>query len=84
MWLRAKHAVQLPILKSYVQKFLSNQSNAIEYLQVILENMKIQGESLVRHFTYHLSKISGVEQLKNLLQAIDELVWYLSPHSEKL
>lgn len=46
--------------------------------------MKIQGESLVRHFTYHLSKISGVEQLKNLLQAIDELVWYLSPHSEKL
>ena len=86
----AKNKEQLPAIKSYVQKFLSNQSTATEYLQAILENTKIQGKSVLLNalLIICLSKIRGVhsqniEQLKNLLQAIAELVWCLSPHSKK-
>ena len=57
----------------------------------MLENIKIQDKPFLSDtfFVIFQSQISGVrsqnvEQLKNLLQAIVELVWYLSPHSQKL
>ena len=63
----AKNAEQLPTLKSYVQKFLSNESSTIEYLQPILENMTIQGKSLLFDTLLIIcqSKISGVRSKDN-------------------
>ena len=91
LWPWAKNAEQIPTLKSHIQKFLCDQSNAIDYLEAIIENTKIQSKSLLFDSLLIIcqSKITGVrsqdvEQLKNLLQAIAELIWYLSRIQKKL
>ena len=80
-WPRSKNGEQIPTLKSYIQKFLCDQSTTMEYLEAIIENTKIQSKSILFDSLLIIcqSKITGarsqdVEQLKNLLQAIVELI----------
>ena len=62
LWPRAKNAKQKPTLKSYMQKFLCDQSTAIEYLDAIIENIKRTSKSLLFDCLLIIcqSKITGV------------------------
>ena len=70
LWPRAKNAKQIPTLKSYIQKFLCDQSTATEYLDTIIENRKITNKSLLFDSLFICQcKITGacsqdIEQLK--------------------
>lgn len=90
-WPQMKNPDQSPSLSAFIQKFVTDENAATEYLNSLIENSKIQAKTLL-YDTLLIkckSKISGVknqnvEDFNKLLQSIVDLIWYISPHSEKL
>ena len=85
-WPRVKNAEQLPTLKSFYPVSQLPKKTSRQYSKIRKCKANLFCSPLFLLFVNLKSCVRSqdFEQSKNLLQAIVEQAWYLSPHSEKL